>query len=105
MTYDITDTLSGIDFAPADEYKEIIQNVKCIISTYKKTVPLYREFGVDASFVDKPVIVAKAMYASEIVDAVQKYEPRAAVESIEWEGELDGILKPKVRISINEDAD
>lgn len=105
MFYDITATVNGVDFAPASEHKEIIQNVTCIISTYRKSVPLDREFGVDASFIDKPVIVAQAMYASEIVEAIQKYEPRVSVESIEWDGNVDSVLKPKVRISINEEIE
>lgn len=103
MVYDITDVIDGVDFVPSSTYKEILQNVQCIIATVKRSVPLDREFGIDASFVDKPTVVAQAMYASEIVEAVQKYEPRAVVESVNWEGNIDGILKPKVRITINEE--
>lgn len=102
MLYDITDQLDGVDFAPATEHKEILQNVRCIIATIRKTVPLDRAFGIDTGFVDKPMVVAQAMFTSEIISALQKYEPRAVVESIDWSGSIDGILTPKVRISIND---
>lgn len=102
MLYDITDQLDGVDFAPATEHKEILQNVRCIIATVKQSVPLDRAFGIDASFVDKPMVVAQAMFTSEIISAIQKYEPRVEVESVDWSGSIDGILTPKVRVSINE---
>ena len=37
-----------IDFAPKTEIDEIVQNVLCILRTTKFTVPLDREFGIDA---------------------------------------------------------
>ena len=82
--------------------KEILQNIKCILSTVKFSVPLDRDFGIDASMVDMPMDVAKAQLASEIIMAVAKYEPRAAVTNIDWEHDIDGILKPKVQVRIDE---
>ena len=94
--------LNHINFAPSTEAEEILQNVKCILATTKFSVPLDRDFGIDASMVDMPMEVAKAQLVSEIIMAVAKYEPRAAVTDISFEAEIDGILKPKVRLRINE---
>lgn len=103
MTNDIyLNSLSEIDFAPSDEYTEIYQNVKTLLSTIKFSVPLDRELGVNAEYVDKPTPKAMAMLSEEIIEAVGKYEPRAAVESISFDGDADGNLIPKVRITINE---
>lgn len=93
--------VKGIDFAPSSEAAEIMQNLRTIISTIKYSVPLDRDFGVDASYVDKPTAVAEAMLADEIVAAIQKYEPRVTVESISFTADVDGQLIPKVQVAIN----
>lgn len=90
-----------IDFAPASEYAEIMQNLTTIISTPRFSVPLDRDFGIDADYVDDPVNVAKAKASSAIVQAIRKYESRVTVQSIDFEGEIDGYLKPKVQVIIN----
>ncbi len=100
MTY-LIDTLDGVDFAPASTVEEILQNVRTIISTVKTSVPLDRDFGIDYSFLDKPTAKAKAMYSSEIIQAVKKYEPRASITSISFSADIDGKLTPKVEVSIN----
>ena len=92
----------GIDFAPASEYAEILQNVRTILATPVYSVPLDRSFGVNADFVDMPVPVAKAKIGQEIVTAIRKYEPRVSVTKITWEADQDGILKPKVQVRIND---
>ena len=97
----VVGNLNEIDFAPANEYVEIYQNVKTIISTPKFSVPLHRDFGVNADYVDAPIQVAKAKAASEIIQAIRKYEPRVKVSDISWEGDAEGLLKPKVRIAID----
>lgn len=91
----------GIDFAPKSEAAEIMQNLRTIIATTKYSVPLDRDFGVDAGYVDKPTAVAEAMLADEIVTAIQKYEPRVTVEAISFTANVDGLLIPKVQVMIN----
>ena len=94
--------LSNINFAPTTESEEILQNVRCIMATTKFSVPLDRDFGIDADMVDMPIDYAKAQLASEIVTAIAKYEPRAAVTDISFDANIAGILIPKVKVRINE---
>jgi len=94
--------LSNINFSPATVVEEILQNIKCILNTTKFSVPLDRDFGIDASFIDMPMDVAKAQFVSEVILAVARYEPRAAVTNIDWEHDIDGILRPKVQVRIDE---
>lgn len=91
-----------IDFAPKTEQEEILQNVRAIISTVKYSVPLDREFGLDATFLDRPMAVAQAAISSEILRAVRRYEPRATITAISFTGDEDGKMVPKVEVSINE---
>ena len=103
MSYVVTSgVLPDIDFAPATELEEILQNVRCIICTPKYSVPLDREFGVNMDYVDAPMNMAKAKMAKEIVMAVAKYEPRAAVSGITWGATEDGQLQANVEVTLNE---
>ena len=91
-----------IDFAPASEYAEILQNIRTILATPVYSVPLDRSFGVNASFVDMPLPIAQAKIGQEIITAIRKYEPRVTVTRITWTADQDGILKPKVQVRIND---
>lgn len=100
--YDVTAVMGrGIDFAPATETEEILQNLRTILATTAGSVPLDRAFGVDASYVDRPMEKARAMLVSEIIVKIRKYEPRVTVTSVDFEADMDGILKPKVQVKIN----
>ena len=90
-----------IDFAPATVAEEVIQNVRTIVTTIKYSVPLDREFGIDGGVVDLPINIAKAKLTNEIFRAVRRYEPRAVIESIGFQGEETGRLIPTVEVSIN----
>ncbi len=93
--------VDSIDFAPASEYAEILQNVCTILATPVYSVPLDRGFGIDAACVDMPLPVAKAKVGQEIVRAIRKYEPRVSVTKITWQADSDGVLKPKVQVRIH----
>lgn len=89
-----------MNFAPANIYEEIAQNVKTICTTPKYSVPLDRDFGVDMSFVDKPQNKAAAIIQSEIIQAVRKYEPRCRIVKVKFNGNIDGLLDAEIRIAI-----
>ena len=104
MTELVVSTREGeLTFAPLTVAQEVVQNVRMIITTPKGTVPLDRDFGIDAVIVDRPIPVAQAILARDIVDAVKRYEPRARVTKVEFEdrgGAINGVLNPIVRIEI-----
>lgn len=102
MIYDVlTQPVKGVDFAPASEAAEILQNLRTIITTTKYSVPLDRDFGVNAEMLDKPMAVAQAQLQSEIIMAIKTYEPRVTVTGISFTGTDEGILIPKVQVMIN----
>ena len=102
MEYIVTTEQKKIDFAPITVVEEVLQNVRCIMETTKFSVPLDRDFGIDADALDMPIDIAKAKLMPEIFMAIAKYEPRATVIEISWDGELQGILRPKVQVRIDE---
>lgn len=85
---------------------EIVQNVRTILSTRRGTVPLDRAFGLSAPWLDQPLPAAMAALSAEIVEAVERWEPRARVMSVRFEpgqsAAMDGRLYPVVRIAVQE---
>lgn len=83
MEYTVSATdLQNITLVEADEIKEILRNVAVILATPKGSVPLYREFGLDNSFLDKPMNLAKNMAVIPVKEAIEEWEPRAAYKDM-----------------------
>lgn len=103
--YTITYTPSIVNFRPVDMLEEIHQNINTILSTYKFTVPLFREFGFDARFIDRPLSILRPLYVKEVVETVEKYEPRVIVEEVKMTAEIDGIAYPIIIFSLRNGVD
>ena len=72
-----------VKILPENEIEEILQNIGTIISTYKGTVPLMRDFGIDPNFVDNLQTESfKQKIKNEIIKQIQRFEPRIKVEKI-----------------------
>lgn len=99
-TYTLTVNPSVINFRPSTTLEEIFQNINTIFSTAKYSVPLFREFGTNAFFVDKPMTSIRPTLIAELIEVVEKYEPRVIVEEIKMSGEIDGQLYPTIIISL-----
>lgn len=99
-TYTVTINPSVINFRPTSTLEELFQNINTIVSTAKFSVPLFREFGTNAFFVDKPMSTIRPSIISEVVEVVEKYEPRVIVEEIKMSSEIDGQLYPTIIISL-----
>lgn len=104
MIMDIIGNVSpNFTLAPDDKRLEIYQNVYCIISTLKGSVPLNRSFGLSGTFIDDPMPVAAAKLREEITEQIAEWEPRAKVVSIDFEeNEFEGKMTPKVKIEVVE---
>lgn len=91
---------SKVNFRPANVLEEIFQNINTILSTSKYSVPLFREFGTNAFFVDKPMTTIQPSLIAEIIEVVETYEPRVFVEEVKMDGDIDGQLYPTLIIQI-----
>ena len=80
-----TRTKPDLTFFPGSTEAEIAQNLYCIITTPKGSVPMDRAYGVDYSFIHAPLPAARAMFAASVVEAVATYEPRATIENVDFE--------------------
>ena len=88
--------LKGSGFSP-EEFADIKQCLETLLSIRAGTQPLDRELGIDLdSIVSYPLDVAKNMLALEIIEKVDRYEPRVEVSSIDFETNTDGQIKPLI---------
>ena len=93
--------LKKINIAPKSTVEEVLQNIAMIISTPKFSVPLDRKFGLAQRFIDKPIQTAQPVLISEVLDAIEEYEPRAEVENVSFVmGSRPGALIPVVEVNI-----
>lgn len=101
QVFDVMAKQGGVDFAPANIYEEVLQNIGTILATPRFSVALDRSFGIDAALLDAPLDAVKARLSAQIIAAVQRYEPRVEVLRISYEGDAqEGILQPKVQVKI-----
>ena len=72
MEYTVSATdLANLRLNETDEVKEVLRNVAVILATPKGSVPMYRDFGLDMSFLDKPANVAKNMAVIPVREAIE----------------------------------
>lgn len=97
--------LGNIRFAESETVSSVLQNIAVILSTPRGSVPLYREFGLDMSFLDKPIPVARTMMISRVREAIERWEPRAKVVNVTFSGSVSAPaqLDPVVEVEINDE--
>ncbi|WP_300773028.1 GPW/gp25 family protein [uncultured Acetatifactor sp.] len=89
--------LAGDGFSP-EEYADIKQCLETLLSIQAGSQPLDRELGIDfEGIVGYPLNVARNMLSLEIIEKVNRYEPRVEVDSIQFEVGVDGLLSPCIR--------
>jgi len=81
----------------AEEYQDVRQCLETLLSVREGSQPLDRRFGIDYDgIVGYPLNVARNMLSLEIIEKVGIYEPRAAVDSIKFCENPDGMLCPHI---------
>lgn len=90
--------MNNINLFETDEKAEIKRNVAFILSTYKFSCPMSRNFGLAAAFIDKPNRQAESIARDEIEQAIKEYEPRAEIDEISFtykNGKMHPVVKLK----------
>lgn len=97
--FSLTANPKKINLQPENEIEEIMQNINTLLQTPKGSVPLYRDFGLNTTLGDEPLLVAKARVSSEVFHVIEKYEPRVKVMEIDF-AMGEGVLIPKVKVRL-----
>lgn len=88
--------LEGEGFSP-EEFADIRQCLETLLSIQEGSQPLDRELGINFDgIVGYPMDVARNMLSLEIIEKVERYEPRVEVDSIDFEDNTDGLLCPHI---------
>lgn len=96
------ESLEKINLFPATRREEIMQNVAALAATPQMSVPLMRDMGMPMEYMYRPAATAKALFESELVDQIDKYENRVVVRQVQTTGdELQGVMFPKVEVGID----
>ncbi len=82
----------------------LLQNIRTIVLTSVYSVPLDRSFAHLNALVDSPSPTETTRLAGQLTEAIEKYEPRVAVERIAFrqtpsEG-MEGRLRPVITFSL-----
>lgn len=99
---DLSDIEIAFDYGSGEdaELREIARNVQTILTTPIGTCPLYRDFGIKMTFLDAPLEAAQNLFAVEVVEAVEKWEPRVTVKEVTFAATaVTGKLRAKVVLS------
>ena len=94
-------TIKDVEFNVRGEIpvtEEILRCIRNLIMTPVGTVPLDRDFGIDQSILGLPIDAAQSLLAVEIIDKVDRYEPRVSVTEVELTATIDGKITAKVVI-------
>ena len=89
-----------LSLAENDLTQSILQNLFLLLETRKGTIPMYRNFGLSQSFLDKPLAVATALATAEIREAVETYEPRATLLDVQVEAKPNGNVSIILEVEI-----
>lgn len=103
MSYTVRATdLNNIRFNDPELVSSVLQNIAVILATPKGSVPQYREFGLSATMLDKPIPIAKMMMRADVREAIERWEPRAQFVSMTFEERVTqpGTLWPTVEVEI-----
>lgn len=94
--------LGKIRLNEPETVNSVLQNVALILATPKGSSPMYRDFGLDQSFLDKPLPVAKVMLRVAVKEAIEDWEPRAGFVGMDFSGDAadPASLRPVVQVEV-----
>ena len=99
MIYEVTPGQITLDDLPTRR-ADILRCVQTLLGTVAGELAMDRSFGVTAEAVDMLLPAAQAAISGDIIRKVAKYEPRARVQEVKFDGNADGVLIPKVVLKI-----
>ncbi len=103
MAYTVKPGDAGrINLRETDQVKAALQRVAMVLETRKGSVPMYREFGLDWSILDKPMPVAEMLARTMIREAIERWCEDVTVKGISFQrDEATGALIPTVEVDIH----
>lgn len=102
---DISSQIKLTDDTDEEVINKYQEQLTVLCSTIAGTVPLDREFGIDAACLSQSAEVAEALLSVEIMEKVEKYIPKLVVNSVDFEYTTDGKLTPIISVGYNDEVE
>ncbi len=93
---DVSSVVINLNGFPEDEAEDIRRCLETLYTVRTGEQPLDREFGIDNSFLDKPINIAKNLFALEVIEKTKRYEKRVEVEEVEYRFDGTGQMVPVI---------
>ena len=88
------------------ELEDVDECVSNLLSTIAGEQGLDRDFGIDTSGItDMTTEEAENMLTIEVIEKIDRYEPRAEVDDIEFIYSVEGRVSPKIYFKKRESED
>lgn len=88
------------------EAEDILRCLNMLYATREGTQPLDRNFGLNWSFIDKPLLIAQQEYAFEVIKKTREYEPRVKVQDVSYKfDESSGKIMPVITLEKGNDEE
>ena len=95
---DVRSAVINLDGFAENEAADIRRCLTALYSVRTGEQPLDREFGLDCAFLDKPMNIAKNMFALEVVEKTKRYEKRVKVEKVDYVFGGEGQMIPVINL-------
>ncbi|MBR8701167.1 hypothetical protein IX317_002152 [Fusobacterium sp. DD29] len=82
-------------------YEEIEQNIENAINRIKGNVVLARQKGIDYNIIDKPDNIKIAQLTADVVEEIEREEPRFSIKKILIENSSPSNIILKIKGDIN----
>lgn len=108
MSYTVSNTDSAeLELNESSYVDSVLQNIRCLLSTWEGEVPLYRDYGLNPELLHRPINVVESLLVADITDKIEKYEPRAQVINVSFTGESQtpDVLGISVEVEIEGEED
>lgn len=103
MTINTDNLIINFDYSG----KKIEDIKRCLVTLYSTKAgqqPLDREFGLSSDFVGTPIEVCKNLFALEVIEKTERYEPRVQVIDVTYkENYENGYLEPVILLGASDD--
>ncbi len=95
---DLKEAVILLNDITGEEAEDIRRCLTTLYSVREGEQPLDRDFGLSWEFMDRPENIARNVLALEIIKKTKRYEPRAAVEKVEYKTGKEGQTIPVIRL-------
>lgn len=93
---DVSSVVINLNGFPEDEAEDIRRCLETLYTVRTGEQPLDREFGINNSFLDQPINIAKNLFTLEVIEKTKRYEKRVEVEEVEYRFNGAGQMAPVI---------